>query len=147
MAKPFVIIAAILVVVPVASFAGAEETMFQVAMGTPVVWTYQATPATAAVTVAIVDNPEPAPAPKGLFEPQTVDIAVGSTVIWTNLDHSGGFAQHTATAEGTTPDGDPLFDTGVLDPGSSNAHTFDTAGEFPYFCAFHPDMTGVIRVS
>jgi plastocyanin len=71
------------------------------------------------------------------FSPNPVEIAVGDTVIWTNQDQ----VPHTATAE----DRDVL-QSGTISPGSSFSQVFGTAGEFPYFCEFHPNMTGTIVV-
>jgi len=39
-----------------------------------------------------------------------------------------------------------LFTSGVLKTGDSFSYTFDTAGEYPYFCALHPWMTGLVIV-
>lgn len=38
------------------------------------------------------------------------------------------------------------FDSGTIASGQSWRHTFMDAGEFPYTCAFHPQMKGVIIV-
>lgn len=70
------------------------------------------------------------------FEPPTVEIAAGATVVWRNA----GNAPHTATAS------DGAFDTGRIDPGQEATVTFDTAGSFAYRCAFHPNMKGTIVV-
>jgi plastocyanin len=71
------------------------------------------------------------------FNPPTIEITAGSEVTWTN----NGPSPHTATADdGST------FDSGRLDPGGTFSHTFDTAGDFPYHCDFHPDMTGTVTV-
>jgi len=71
------------------------------------------------------------------FGPQTLEIAAGTTVTFTNNDS----APHTATAD------DGSFDTGQLDQGASASVTFDTPGTYTYVCAFHPNMTGTIVVS
>jgi plastocyanin len=36
--------------------------------------------------------------------------------------------------------------SGAISPGTSFSQTFDAAGEFPYFCEFHPNMQGSIVV-
>lgn len=69
------------------------------------------------------------------FNAAEVRVAVGGTVTWTNSDSQ----QHTATAAGA-------FDTGTIEPGASASVTFDEAGTFAYFCAFHPFMTGTVIV-
>jgi plastocyanin len=71
------------------------------------------------------------------FNPNPVEVAVGGTVTWTNQDA----VPHTATAEQRD-----VLQSGAIAPGSSFSQTFTTAGEFPYFCEFHPNMTGTIIV-
>jgi plastocyanin len=71
------------------------------------------------------------------YSPDPIEVSVGTTVTWTNQDS----APHTATGEGGT------FNTGRLDQGQSGSYTFDAAGEFPYFCEFHPNMKGTVVVS
>jgi plastocyanin len=69
------------------------------------------------------------------FEPATLDVAAGATVVWTN----DGQAPHTVTGE--------FADSGVLEPGQTFSHTFAESAEFRYVCAIHPQMTGTISVS
>ena len=73
------------------------------------------------------------------FNPQTIEIAVGDTVTWTNNDT----AQHTVTQ---SPSGSG-FQSGGLAQGATFEQTFDTAGTFDYFCEFHSGMTGTVVVS
>ena len=74
------------------------------------------------------------------FSPSTVTVSVGDTITWNLTDGS-----HTSTS-GTPPDGDGLWSE-TLDPEAPFAFTFTEAGEFPYFCRFHPYfMTGVVIV-
>ncbi len=69
------------------------------------------------------------------FQPNPVQVSVGSTVTWTNNDPQ----PHTATSgENATPDG--RFDSGIMAPEATFEHTFTEAGEFPYFCLLHPNM-------
>jgi plastocyanin len=70
------------------------------------------------------------------FDPQTVNVPVGGSVVWTNNDGQ----QHTATSAGN-------FDAGAIDPqAASMPVTFDTTGTFTYICSFHPFMTGTVVV-
>ena len=69
------------------------------------------------------------------FEPATLDVAAGTTVVWTN----DGRAPHTVTGE--------FADSGVLEPSQTFSQTFSEGGEFGYACAIHPNMAGTIRVS
>jgi plastocyanin len=39
-----------------------------------------------------------------------------------------------------------LFQSGNCGTDGTFSHTFDTAGNFPYFCEIHPWMVGVITV-
>jgi len=71
------------------------------------------------------------------FDPETVEVAVGGTITWTNQDS----AQHTATGR----DRD-LLQSGTLQQGDSYSETFDTAGTYEYFCEFHATMNGTIVV-
>ncbi len=68
------------------------------------------------------------------FEPATLAVTAGSTVVWTN----DGVAPHTVTGD--------FADSGVLDPGQTFSHTFDAEGDYPYSCTIHPQMTAAISV-
>lgn len=72
------------------------------------------------------------------FSPDPLEIAVGTTVTWTNAD---GFA-HTATSQ----DAAAPFDTGKLETGRAASYRFETPGTFAYKCAIHNSMTGTIVV-
>jgi plastocyanin len=61
------------------------------------------------------------------FSQPTLTVQVGATVRWVN----NGTKKHSATAD------DGSFNTGLFDPGQSFAITFDTPGEFRYFCELH----------
>ncbi len=78
------------------------------------------------------------------FQPQTVTINAGDTVIWT----LNGDAPHTVTSgPGCTPDG--MFNSGTLGSAPFSI-TFNTPGTYPYFCSFHCSsfgMTGTVIVS
>ncbi len=72
------------------------------------------------------------------FDPPDVTISVGDTVTWVNDDEN----IHTATHRG-----DPaLFDSETVEAGEEFSVTFSEAGEFQYFCKFHPWMGGVVNV-
>ena len=87
----------------------------------------QASPRTEACTIDIHDL---------AYHPAQTEIAVGTTVTWTNSDT----VPHTATAT------DRTFDSSILDPGKSYSHTFEKAGTFDYSCLVHPQMKGTIVV-
>lgn len=65
------------------------------------------------------------------------EVPIGTTVVVTNEDATN----HTWTAE------DGTFDSGALGEGDSFEFTFTEAGQFSYFCNFHPSMTGQIVVT
>jgi len=67
------------------------------------------------------------------FGPPTITVKAGTTVEFINLDN----APHTATTD------DNSQDTGTLNLNNKAALTFDTPGEFPYFCLFHGGPAGV----
>jgi plastocyanin len=81
------------------------------------------------------------------YSPNPVEVAVGQTVVWTNDDT----AFHTVTS-GTVGAPDQKFDSGLQGPtalttkGKTFEHTFDAAGEYPYFCTLHPAMVGTVVV-
>jgi plastocyanin len=75
------------------------------------------------------------------FVPSAVTIPVGTTITWSNDDT----AAHTVTSgKDVTPDG--VFDSSLFMAGKTFSHTFDSAGEYPYYCAVHPWMTGTVTV-
>ena len=76
------------------------------------------------------------------YQPNPVQVSVGTAVTWTNDDAQ----PHTATSgQNATPDG--RFDSGIMAPGATFEHTFTEAGEYPYFCLLHPNMVGTVSVS
>lgn len=86
-----------------------------------------ATPAAAAGAATIKDR---------AFHPTTLDVAIGTTVTWTNQDEFG----HTVTAD------DGSFDSGTVSGGATFSQVFDTAGTFAYHCKIHSGMHGTITV-
>ena len=70
------------------------------------------------------------------FSPDAVDVAVGTTVTWTNNDSIA----HTSTSDGAG------WDSGAIAPRAQFSMTFQNAGPFPYHCAIHPGMVGTITV-
>ena len=70
------------------------------------------------------------------FNPAQLNVAPGTTVRFVNNDT----VPHTATAN------DGLFDSGVLEPGSSFDVWLDGSGTVTYHCELHPDMQGSIVV-
>jgi plastocyanin len=81
------------------------------------------------------------------YDPNPVEAKVGDTVTWTNDDTQ----PHTVTS-GSNGKPDGKFDSSpnmnpMLAPGQTFEHTFEEAGEYPYYCAVHPAMVGTVSVS
>ncbi len=70
------------------------------------------------------------------FGPETLTIAVGTTVTWTNRDD----IPHTVVST------DGVFKSKVLDTDEKFSFNFSKAGTYPYFCSIHPKMTGKVIV-
>ncbi len=70
------------------------------------------------------------------FVPDTVTVAPGSTVIWTNLESF----PHTVTAD------DESFTSPALQTGGTYTHTFSVADTVPYHCSIHPSMKAVVLI-
>ena len=77
------------------------------------------------------------------FEPFGLDVRPGQTVSWINLDEQG----HTVASGTPSEGGDGVFESPVVGKGMAYTHTFDTPGQFDYFCTLHPWMVGTITVS
>lgn len=75
------------------------------------------------------------------FKPKVIEVKPGTRVMWTNADA----ILHSVTA-GTPAEPSAAFDSGFFDKGGSYGFTFETPGEYPYFCARHEHMRGVVRV-
>ena len=72
------------------------------------------------------------------FTPQVLNIAVGTTVTWTNSDD----IPHTVVST----DDPKTFKSKALDTDDKFSFTFTNAGSYSYFCSIHPKMTGTIVV-
>jgi plastocyanin len=81
------------------------------------------------------------------YSPNPIQVSVGTTVTWTNNDSQ----PHTVTS-GSNGQPDNKFNsspnfTPLLNPGQTFSFTFTEAGNYPYFCALHPNMVGTVIVS
>lgn len=70
------------------------------------------------------------------FAQQVMKVPTGTTVTWVNDDDS----PHNVVAASHA------FRSKVLDTDDRFSFTFKTPGQFDYFCALHPHMTGKIVV-
>ncbi|MFB5624541.1 MAG: plastocyanin/azurin family copper-binding protein [Nitrosopumilus sp.] len=75
------------------------------------------------------------------YDPEILDITVGTTVAWNNADTT----VHTVTS-GIAPETDGIFDSEMMSAGDIFEYTFTDAGTFDYFCTFHPWMVGTVNV-
>ncbi|GEM_PF-452494 len=88
-----------------------------------------------------------APVPKQVeirlftFKPQSLEVPVGTTVIWTNRDA----IEHSVT-QGTPEKPGGAFDSEAFNEGKTFSFTFTKEGEYPYFCKRHNFMQGVVKV-
>ncbi|MCD4500203.1 cupredoxin family copper-binding protein [Chromobacterium vaccinii] len=73
---------------------------------------------------------------KFAFTPKEVTVAPGAKVTWVNHDE----IPHTVSGR------DKSFVSKALDTDDRYEHVFDKEGDYAYFCAVHPYMTGVVHV-
>ncbi len=76
------------------------------------------------------------------YDPQVIDVTVGTTVVWENLDST----VHTVTSGKPPVDVDGVFDSEMMASGDKFEFTFTTAGSQDYYCTFHPWMIGTVNV-
>lgn len=78
------------------------------------------------------------------YVPTPAEVKVGESVTWTNDDSQ----IHTATSGAVGgEDSGSVFDSGILSPKATFDFTFDTAGEYDFYCTLHPQMFGKVVVS
>jgi plastocyanin len=88
----------------------------------------------------VVTNP---PAGKNIeisnfaFSPSTLNVHVGDTVTWTNMDS----VSHTITSDSGSE-----LSSSPFGNGNTFSHTFATAGTFHYHCSIHTMMKGEVIV-
>ena len=71
------------------------------------------------------------------FEPKTLTVKSGSTVMWLNRDD----VPHLIISSTGK-----FNNSKVLDTEQQHSARFDTPGRYPYFCSLHPKMVGEIVV-
>lgn len=69
------------------------------------------------------------------FGPPPAALRVGDTIEWVNTD----IFRHTATARNGS------FDADIM-PGARARTLIKTAGEVAFYCRYHPNMTGTLKV-
>ncbi len=71
------------------------------------------------------------------FQPNPLQVKVGTTVTWTNTDS----AAHTVTSDSGA------FDSGPINAGGTFSFTFSQAGTFPYHSTGDASLTGSVTVT
>lgn len=71
------------------------------------------------------------------YIPASITVSIGTKVIWTN----NGPSLHTVTSDTN------IFNSGNMGVGVKWNYTFNQAGSFPYHCALHPTMHGIVNVT
>ena len=92
-------------------------------------------------TVSIVSGSS-LPSNGEFYVPETVETTVGSMINWKNDD----FGPHTVTSGDMTTGKTGVFDSNIMQKGSTFSFLFDKVGEYDYFCTLHPFMTGRVIV-
>jgi len=70
------------------------------------------------------------------FNPSSIEVAKGATVIWTNKD---SYIHIVALDNGA-------FSSDMIYTGRTASYTFNATGTYPYHCAIHTSMKGTIIV-
>jgi len=78
------------------------------------------------------------------YSPQTISISTGDTIRWRANEYynnSGTSEQHDVVSN------DSLFDSGLMNLGSTFTYTFINAGTYEYHCSVHTWMYGTVTVT
>jgi plastocyanin len=76
------------------------------------------------------------------YDPEVIDITIGTIVTWENLDNT----MHTATSGNPDTGADGVFDSDIMSAGDKYEVTFNDAGNYDYYCILHPWMVGTVNV-
>ncbi len=76
------------------------------------------------------------------LSPAVLNVSVNETVRWQNNDN----AIHTVTTGKPQLGYDGRIDSGIIQPGKEFSYKFTQEGVYPYYCLFHPWMTGLVNV-
>ena len=98
---------------------------------------------TSTTSISIVPGSSAPNNPK-FYDPSPANVAVGTTVTWTNNDSTLHTVYSGSPAD--SANGGKLFQSTYMTKGQTFEHKFDTAGTFDYYCTLHPFMTGQIVV-
>lgn len=73
------------------------------------------------------------------FKPKTLEVPVGTKVVWAN----GDAVEHTVT-HGTPEEPADAFDSVPFSQGNTFSFVFENAGNYSYYCMRHDFMRGEI---
>ena len=76
------------------------------------------------------------------YDPEVIDIEVGTTIVWDNVDNT----VHTVTSGAPPSELTGVFDSETMMAGDKFEFIFTEAGSHDYFCVFHPWMIGTVNV-
>ncbi|MBL7001272.1 MAG: copper-binding protein [Nitrosopumilus sp.] len=76
------------------------------------------------------------------YDPQIINITVGTTVAWENIDNT----VHTVTSGDVDGGANGTFDSDMMSAADKYEFTFTTEGTHDYYCIFHPWMVGTVNV-
>jgi plastocyanin len=77
------------------------------------------------------------------FSPAHIQVALGTTVTWTNQDN----VPHNVTISPIVISSSNDWESRLLYPGQSFSYTFTSHGTFQYHCQEHPGMIGAVIVT
>ncbi|MDW7641643.1 MAG: plastocyanin/azurin family copper-binding protein [Nitrosarchaeum sp.] len=103
----------------------------------------KAAPTTGAITVEIAKGSgSDTKCGDKCYIPNTVQVKVGSTVTWKNVD-----AMPHSVSSGKDATHDGIFDSGMMMKDASFSYKFVKAGTIDYYCMVHPWMMGKVTAS
>jgi plastocyanin len=97
---------------------------------------------TSSISAVSIVSGSSLPSNQEFYVPKTVETTVGSMINWKNED----FGPHTVTAGDMTTGKTGVFDSNIMQKGSTFSFLFDKVGQYDYFCTLHPFMTGRVIV-
>jgi plastocyanin len=77
------------------------------------------------------------------YIPLNLEIPVGATVTWINVDS----VPHTIQSQDEFGKVSDVFNSGPLNTGDQFKSTFEESGVYNYFCSFHPWRVGLVTVN
>jgi plastocyanin len=97
---------------------------------------------TSSISAVSIVSGSSLPSNQEFYVPKTVETTVGSMINWKNED----FGPHTVTSGDMTTGKTGVFDSNIMQKGSTFSFLFDKVGQYDYFCTLHPFMTGRVIV-